>query len=212
MGVFLRKEFDNDSELLIWEITESEEQLRGLSSVPNEELEEIDFIRSQSRRKEKLAIRALLDVKFMDKVYLGHHDNGKPFIQNNVVEISISHTSSFAALYTHPVECVGVDIECVNRDFSKVASRFLSEEELEEVPSKDGNTYLAVCWSAKEAVYKLKSQMSVDFATQIRIEKFNLKDEGSLEAIFIGRDGVEEEIPLEYMFFRDHVAVWCCND
>ena len=68
MGLYLRKTLENKAEIAVWQITETEEQLKELSSTPNDELEEISFIRSESLRKQQLAVRALLNDMSEDKV------------------------------------------------------------------------------------------------------------------------------------------------
>ena len=166
------------------------------------------MIRSESRRREKLAVRALLNTVFEDKVYLGHHDNGSPFIQNNSIHISITHTNNFVAIITHPTEDVGIDIECLDRDFSVVEKKALSEDEREDLSDKHRNLHLAIYWCAKEAIYKRMSQHGVDFAKQMEVDKFNPKDEGEIDATFIDKDGEEEEFELEYEVFDNHVMVW----
>lgn len=208
MGLYLRKKLDQGGEISVWEVTESEEELLKIISIPNDELEELYFTRSESRRREKLAVRALLNTVFEDKVYLGHHDNGSPFIQNNSTHISITHTNRFVAIITHPTEDVGIDIECLERDFSAVEKKALSEEEREDLSDKHRNLQLAIYWCAKEAIYKRMSQHGVDFAKQMEIDKFNPKDEGEIDATFIDKDGEEEEFELEYEVFDNHVLVW----
>ena len=208
MGLYLRKKLEQGGEISVWEVTESEEELLKIISIPNDELEELYFTRSESRRKEKLAVRALLNTVFEDKVYLGHHDNGSPFIQNNSTHISITHTTRFVAIITHPTEDVGIDIECLERDFSAVEKKALSEEEREDLSDKHRNLQLAIYWCAKEAIYKRMSQHGVDFAKQMEVDKFNPKDEGEIDATFIDKDGEEEEFELEYEVFDNHVLVW----
>ena len=208
MGLYLRKELKNGAEISVWEVTESEEELLKIISIPNEELEELFITRSGARRREKLAVRALLNTIFEEKVYLGHHDNGAPFIQNNLTHISITHTTRFVAIITHPTEDVGIDIECLERDFSAVEKKALSEEEREDLSDKHRNLQLAIYWCAKEAIYKRMSQHGVDFAKQMEVDKFNPKDEGEIDATFIDKDGEEEEFELEYEVFDNHVLVW----
>ncbi|MBR4882983.1 MAG: 4'-phosphopantetheinyl transferase superfamily protein [Bacteroidales bacterium] len=207
MGLYLRKKLDKGGEISVWEVTESEDELLKIISIPNEELEELLMIRSESRRREKLAVRALLNTVFEDKVYLGHHDNGSPFIQNNSTHISITHTNNFVAIITHPTEDVGIDIECLERDFSVVEKKALSEDEREDLSDKHRNLQLAIYWCAKEAIYKRMSQHGVDFAKQMEVDKFNPKDEGDIDATFIDKDGEEEEFELEYEVFDNHVMV-----
>lgn len=213
MGLYSKRTLDNGATIAIWEITESEDDLRTLCSpIPNDELEELEILRSEARRKEKLAVRALLNELYPEKVYLGHHDNGKPYIQNCADEISISHTNRFAAIITHDEEDVGIDIECVNRDFSAVEKKALSEEEIDDLSDKNHNLQLAIYWCAKEAIYKRMSQRRVDFAEQIELEKFTPRRDGELEAVFIHKDGEEEEFELEYEMVEDHVMVWLVGE
>ena len=210
MALFLTKDLDDDahSRLGVWHITESEAELKALSSIPSDELEEISFIKSESLRKQKLAVRALLDAMFEEKVYLSHHDNGKPYIENNATNISITHTEKYVAVILNDLDDVGIDCESLDRDFSAVEKKALSEEEIEDLDDDHRNEQLAIYWCAKEAVYKKMSQYKVDFAEQIEIDAFRLKGEGELEATFINKDGFEEEFDLEYITFDRHVLVW----
>ena len=213
MALYLIKDLDDDyhSRIGVWQITESEAELRELSSVPSDEMEEISYIRSESLRKQKLAVRALLDAMFEEKVYLSHHDNGKPYIENSAINISITHTQRYVAVILNSTEEVGIDCESLDRDFSAVKKKALSEDEIEEVEELDEderNEQLAIYWCAKEAIYKKMSQYKVDFAEQIEIEDFRLRGEGELEATFTDKDGYEEDLELEYITFDRHVLVW----
>ena len=216
MALYLQKELDDDYHLRlgVWQITETEAELRALTSIPSDELEEISYIKSESLRKQKLAVRALLDVMFEEKVYLSHHDNGKPYIENNSVNISITHTDKYVAVILNDIEEVGIDCESLDRDFSAVEKKALSEDELDELEddADERRIQLAIYWCAKEAVYKKMSQYKVDFAEQIEIEAVRLRKEGELDATFINKDGYEEELSLEYMIFDRHVLVWVSGD
>ena len=210
MALYLLKELDNTAKVAVWQITESEEELRVLSSTPADEMEEISFIKSESLRKQRLAVRALLNQLFGEKVYLAHHDNGKPYIENDSINISITHTDKYVAVILDQNDEVGIDIESLDRDFSVVEKKALSEDEIDDLDDdrEEKNEQLAIYWCAKEAVFKKISQYNVDFAEQIEIERFRTKGEGELEATFIHKDGYEEELDLEYMTFDRHVLVW----
>ena len=212
MALYLIKDLDDDyhSRIGVWQITESEAELRGLSSIPSDELEEISYIKSESLRKQKLAVRALLEAMFEEKVYLNHHDNGKPYIENRATNISITHTDKYVAIILNDNEEVGIDCESLDRDFSAVEKRALSEDEIEEL-EEDANErreQLAIYWCAKEAIYKRISLFGVDFAEQIEVEDIRPRGEGELTATFIHKDGYEEEYDLEYMTFDRHVLIW----
>jgi len=208
MALYLTKELDNGAKIYVWHITESEEELRNSTSIPDDELEELTFFKSEARRKEKLAERALLNQIFEEKVYLGHHDNGRPYLQNMAMEISISHSCDYVAIILHPDEDMGIDIEGLDRDFSAVEKKALSEDEIDDLSDRKRSLQLAIYWCAKEAIFKRMSLNGVDFAEQIEIEKFNPHDEGDLEATFFHKDGTEVEFKLEYMTFDNHVMVW----
>lgn len=208
MALFFSRELDNGATVSVWEIVESEEELLSLCSVPSDELEELQLIRSVDRRRERLAVRALLNELFDGKVYLGHHDNGRPFLQNSLIEISISHTGRFAVVLTHPEESVGIDIESLERNFSAVEKKALSPDEIENLSERSRNLHLAIFWSAKEAIYKRMSQSDVDFAKQIEIKRFSPKESGEIEATFIQKDGEELEFELSYEIFENHVMAW----
>ena len=212
MGLYLKKKLDNEAEIGVWQITETEEQLKEMSSTPSDEMEEISFIRSESLRKQRLAVRALLNTMFDEKVYLSHHDNGKPYLENNPVNISITHTEKYVAVILHEEENVGIDIESLDRDFSAVEKKALSEDEIDDLEDEKRNEQLAIYWCAKEAVFKLLSRYNVDFAEQIEIERFRPRGEGELEATFIGKKDEEEEFDLEYITFDRHVLVWVVGE
>ena len=212
MGLYLKRELDNEAVIGVWQITETEEELKELSSTPSDEMEEISFIRSESLRKQRLAVRALLNTLFDDKVYLSHHDNGKPYLENNPVNISITHTEKYVAVILHEEENVGIDIESLDRDFSAVEKKALSEDEIDDLEDEKRNEQLAIYWCAKEAVFKLLSRYNVDFAEQIEIERFRPRGEGELEATFTGKKDEEEEFDLEYITFDRHVLVWVVGE
>ena len=210
MALYLRKKLDNKAEIAVWQVTESEEELLNLTSVPTDELEEISLFRSESQRRQKLAVRALINELFEEKMYLNHHDNGKPYLENCATNISITHTENYVAIITHEEEEVGIDIESLERDFSAVEKKALSEDEIDDLEDNDTNKneQLAIYWCAKEAIFKRMSQNRVVYAEQIEVEKFRPKGEGELEATFIHKDEHEEEFDLEYMMFDRHVLVW----
>ena len=208
MALYLRKKLDNKAEIAVWQVTETEEELIQLSSVPTDEMEEISLFRNENQRRQKLAVRALLNEVFEEKMYLNHHDNGKPYLENCVTNISITHTDKYVAIIISDDDELGIDIESLDRNFAPVEEKALSEEEIDDLDDDKKNEQLAIYWCAKEAIFKRMSQNRVNFAEQIEVEKFNLKKEGELEATFIHKDEYEEDFELEYMMFDRHVLVW----
>ena len=212
MGLYLKKKLQNEATIGVWQVSETEEELIRLAATPTDEMEEISFIKSESLRRQRLAVRALLNTLFDEKVYLSHHDNGKPYLENNPTNISITHTEKYVAVILHEDHDCGIDIESLDRDFSAVEKKALSEDEIEDLEDEKRNEQLAIYWCAKEAIFKLLSRYNVNFAEQIEVERFRVRGEGELEATFIDKNEDEEEFDLEYMTFDRHVLVWVVGD
>ena len=139
---------------------------------------------------------------------MGYHDNGRPFLQNEVGDISISHTSRFACIIYHPTEHVGIDIENTLRNFAAAEKKALSPKEQNYLNDKNRNTQLCLIWSAKEALYKYIGESGIDFAAQLEIEKFTPHAKGKLEARYTNKAQETAVYALSYEAVADHVMVW----
>jgi phosphopantetheinyl transferase len=208
MAVFSITPHKCGSVVAVWKIEESEEDLRKQCAVPHNELEELNYIANLQHRMERLAVRALLNKVLGEKVYLGHHDNGRPFLQNNVANISITHTKHFAAIIYNPTLDVGIDMESLTRNFNAVEKKALSDEERAYLSDKHRHTQLCLIWCAKEALYKRFSENGIDFSTQMHIKKFTPKNAGKLAAIYTSHEGEQTALTLHYEIIEDHALVW----
>ncbi|HOF75210.1 MAG TPA: 4'-phosphopantetheinyl transferase superfamily protein [Bacteroidales bacterium] len=210
MGLYYQEQFKNGAQIVVWEITETEEQLQEICTLPNEEREELSYITNPQRRLERLAVRAILHTLFQEKVYLGYHENGRPFLQNSIIELSIAHTRRFACVLTHPENNVGIDIELLDRNFTAVEKKAIGDDEKNFLSDKPEvrKLQLALIWCAKEALFKYMSQPDVDYIEQMRIDKIVPRETGEIDAVFYQRDGIEEDFTLEYKMLDDHVMVW----
>ena len=94
MPLYLKKELEDKTRIGVWQVTETEEELKALSSVPSDELEEISFIRSESLRRQKLAVRALLDEMFEDKV-ADVAQNATPMAATMPAQTQVSESVAF---------------------------------------------------------------------------------------------------------------------
>lgn len=128
-------------------------------------------------KKEKLSVRVLLQemcgtgVLFYDKM-------GKPHLFDDFFNVSISHTKDFVAVFLHPTFAVGVDLERHSNRAARLRERFLVEEEL-PTNDNDQEAYCELCWCAKEAIYKMMPDTSIDIFKDIRIVPFEVASEGS---------------------------------
>ncbi len=213
MPLYSIDRFEDGGTLAVWHITEAEEELKSIASVPEEEQEDIDLSPLEKRRIERYAVRALLNALFEEKVYLGYEEDNSPYLKNSHCGISISHSGNYACVFIHENESVGVDIEQLDRDFTAVEAKVLSKAEKSYLSDKYRQTQLGLIWCAKEAIYKLMCERGVDFSEQIEVEKFTPRDEeGELEATFTSQRGAKYELELDYKIFDGYALVWVTSD
>jgi len=197
----------NGSVTAVWEITETEETLTQYAAEPDFP-EEFPPAANLQRRLERLAVRALLKNVIGEKTALRHHDNGRPFLLNSTANISISHAKRFAAIIYNEAAAVGIDVECLSRNFSAVETKALSDEERQYLSDEHRNFQLCILWCAKEAIYKCVEDDGIDFAQQIFIEKFTPSAKGKLTARYTKHDGHAIKFELRYKTIDDYVMVW----
>jgi phosphopantetheinyl transferase (holo-ACP synthase) len=183
----------------VWHLTETSAELA--LNFSSEELDNPGFQKYtwEKRKLEWLATRLLINQ------ITGYSILDHPKYKH----ISISHSRDFVAVYIHESLNVGLDIECVNRNFDAVEKRYLSAEELQEV-NKDP---LLQClyWCAKEAIFKLLPDEGVEFREQIHIAPFN----PGLNDRFTARFTSESEeliFQLQFQTFCDNCLVWVAEN
>ena len=113
------------------------------------------------RQCERQAVLALLQMMLGVKtVVIEHKADGMPLLEG--WHVSISHTKGFAAVLLSKRFNVGVDIEYNSIRVSKIATRFLSEDEFVSDVSQQ-----LVFWTAKESVFKLFSEDRLTFGNMV---------------------------------------------
>lgn len=158
MAEWLRLDTDW-GELGIWSIEESIEQLEELSKTAAPK-----HITSQNRLREYLAWRAMLE-QMRPSTSVVYNHLGAPTIERSY--ISVSHTSKYAAVLLSSEPC-GVDIESTRRNFQRISSRYISDNEC-NLNGSDNPLFKAIIWCAKEAMYKLSGRVELDFTCDIKI-------------------------------------------
>lgn len=164
----------NNSTIAVWYITETEEELLALAQLTTDETYRYGQLKREKRRKEWLATRALLKAAFpYQELEITYTSEGKPGLQNGW-KISISHTPNFAAIIINPEIEVGIDIQVQKDNILNACHLFMSSKELENVYPEHELEQLHLYWCAKEALYKLASDSSLNIFSHIFIEPFDL--------------------------------------
>lgn len=124
---------------------------------------------NEKRRREHLAWRRIVRRELGAGVHIDYNDVGAPVVDVEDRWISVAHggESVAVAIADKPV---GVDIECLDRDFDRVAPRYMTEGEL--ALSQDAR-WACFVWCAKEAMYKLYGRRGVELRGELRVDSFD---------------------------------------
>lgn len=151
------------------------------------ELLSVEGITATSRRAERLAWRRALRRREGAECEVSYSEQGTPQISNSrFSHISVSHCADCVAVLLAESQC-GVDVERVERNFERVASRYISPKEREL--SSDGRAAAAI-WCAKEALYKMQGRAGVDFLRDMEILAIDF-EQGVMSAMLSGVGRVE---------------------
>jgi len=196
----------NDARLLVWEVTENIDELKLLLR----ELDENEFeqIVSAKRKLEFLGIRVALNELLGEEVRISYTEERKPYLINKKYEISVSHSGKWIAVMIHPQRLVGVDIEIPTDKIQKIYTRFLSKTEQGELSNGLDLKKLQIAWSAKEVLYKIIGKEAVDFANQLRIFPFEVRDDGEIHAEHIP---IKKTYQLHYIQHSEYTLVYCLS-
>ncbi len=189
--------------IAVWSL---EELTSGLSSTPDTHFDLPP--RYSPRAIERAAvISGLSSLNHYETV--AHHPNGRPYLEDTKLNISVSHAGRFVAVALDKEDYIGVDIEQTDRKFRRVASRYLSPLELEWICT-DSHQSMALAWCIKESIYKLPWVAGKSFTQDIKISPFsNALTEGNLVVeVSNGCDIIR--LLSNYRFFDGYCLVWVC--
>ena len=130
------------------------------------DLQSIEAFTSPSRRAERLAWRRVLR-RLSPDAEVEYEPSGAPRLKNSpYTYISVSHCRDVVAVVLSCAKC-GVDVERVDRDFARVAERYMTAAE-SALCSEEW--WAAAVWCAKECLYKMAGREGADFKRDIVVE------------------------------------------
>lgn len=124
---------------------------------------------NERRRNEHLAWRRIVRRELGRGVDIGYNEVGAPMVDVPGIYISIAHSADVVVVAIADGR-VGVDVESVERNFSRAADRYMSDRER---MLSDDDRWLAMVWCAKEACYKYYGERGVDLRDDIVIESYD---------------------------------------
>jgi phosphopantetheinyl transferase len=176
MPLFQTIECNQNTRILIWEITESFEELRSRVVLKEKTQLRLNGMKSEMHQRAFLSVRMLIqEMGFTDKDL--HYDEfGKPYFDCDNY-ISITHSYHFAAIIISD-ETVGIDMELQREKIIKIGDKFTDYEckYLQPDSSEEYIKKLTVIWGAKEAIFKIRNEKGISFKDHIQIESFSLEE------------------------------------
>jgi hypothetical protein len=197
--------------LLIWHLTETEEQLLGFpENADNEGINAISGIKNPLRRKQKLAVRLLLSMLFNDgNTLLSYSTAGKPYLKGTKGTLSISGSANYVAVLHHTSAETGIDIEEKRDKIVPIAPKFANSMEYEWInPSAEKEDFHLI-WGVKEAAFKLIGGGGIDFRNHLHVSRPEKTTTSAGRGIVLYNKHLPAiEIPYYYRYLEDYILVY----
>lgn len=156
----------------IWRIEESSEQLLSLLKEKEWYLSHLEKFKTEHRKKEWLAARVLIKQLCGEEKNILYTPVGKPFLEDNSFQISISHSKNFVAVIIDKEKPVGIDIEYTSERIKQIRSKFMHPIEENNLDKALETEHLLVHWSAKETLFKIIDEENINFKEHLHILPF----------------------------------------
>ncbi len=196
MPVYLKIDSENRSRVMIWQITESFEELHAMVRLSDEDEATLSSFRFEPRKKEWLAVRVIVKNLLGDDYRIYYKQSGAPFFKDKNLHIGISHTNGFAGVSVAPFP-TALDMEKASPRIERVCQRFVRDDELAFIPENERVNYYNAIWAAKETLFKLYDRKDVVFKERFVINPFILTNEGEITAK-VNFDGNHSVVLMRY--------------
>ncbi|MBU8891817.1 MAG: 4'-phosphopantetheinyl transferase superfamily protein [Bacteroidales bacterium] len=208
MGLILKERIKDDVKFGLWEITEDYDTLRSNLKLDQEDITTVENFKNHRRKLEWLSVRILLKRMLGKDSKIVYGPERKPYLHNNLYNISISHSKDFTAILIGKKRRVGLDLEFMTSKILRIADKFLRPEELENIEKDQKLYHLYLHWCAKEALYKICDKVDINFVTNLNIDPFKPKENGLMVGA-VNNSYMNEKFTLNYFTLKNYSIVWC---
>jgi 4'-phosphopantetheinyl transferase len=171
MPVCFRKHWEDETKLIVWEITEKEDFFTQQLSNYEFVSKEIGKVKHFTKRLQYLASRLILLQLLGENLFseLRKNENGKLYlIDHPDIHLSVSHSGHYAAVVVSNIS-VGVDIQEYDRRLLFLSRKFVSESEKKLINKNNQLLDYHVIWGSKEAIFKAWGDGGLDFKENIEV-------------------------------------------
>ena len=169
MPLYKTINFSNTTQILVWKITESFEQLFSEVQLNDKSTIRLSGMKSQLHQRGFLSVRKLLQTAGYTDFDIFYDEFGKPHL-NDGKHISITHSHEFSAIIISN-QTAGIDIELQREKIIKIANKF-NDCYITYANSEDYIKKLTVIWGAKEAIFKIRNEAGISFKDHIKVREF----------------------------------------
>jgi 4'-phosphopantetheinyl transferase len=198
--------FDISTQIFVWKITESYEQLFNEVSLKDSNLRRLGGMKSQLHQRGFLSVRELLQEAGYNDFDLYYDDFGKPHLKDGK-HISITHSYQFSAIIVSN-QRVGIDIELQREKIIKIASKFNDDDHrfLKEDKKEDYIRKLTVIWGAKESIFKIRNERGISFKEHIKVRAFEMED--TLAVAELHFDDIVKDFEIYFEEIENFILVY----
>jgi len=207
MPLFKSIYIDPSSQIMVWDITESFEELFGQIQLNKKSLERLNGMKSQLHQRAFLSVRKLLQEMGYNDFDLFYDETGKPHLKDGK-HISISHSHEFSTIIIS-TQKAGIDIEMQRDKILRIADKFVNNQELQRLKSSDNQDYikkLTVKWGAKEAIFKIRNEKGISFKDHIWVNSFEIRDQKS--TAILEMENVKQKFSIHFEEFENFTLVY----
>ncbi len=194
------------TQIYIWKITESEQQLLSEVELNERNQQRLQNMKSEMHRRGFLSVRKLLQHIGYTDFDLYYDQTGKPHLHDGC-HISISHSHEFSAIVLSD-ENIGIDLEMQREKIRIIADKFTAplEESYLDRQAEDYISKLTVIWGTKEAIFKVRNEIGISFKDHISLLPFEVV-EGKATAI-LTFNGIQTHFPVFFEAIENFTLVY----
>ena len=181
--------------LLVWRIEEDVSFFSQSITLNTQEANEYSQISYEKRRLEWMAAR------YVQRQLCDHSlvkdEWGKPHLESQEGFVSIAHCNGYAAAIFSTQSPVGIDIEPIHDKVHRIAQKFLSEMEFNNMDALRMTEHLITSWGIKEAVYKWYGKKALSFQRNIQIQPFSLDSKHAEVLFLLNNQRIRKQVHIE---------------
>jgi 4'-phosphopantetheinyl transferase len=208
MPIFQNQIVYNDCQLGIWEVSDSYDELYSKIHFFPDEKKKLENFKSTHRQMEWMSVRRLLRELLGEPTQIVYNEQQKPFLYNVDMNISISHSRDLTAIMLSKNKKVGLDLEYMSHNISKIAHKFINDDEYIVDDAEKQKFHMYIHWCAKEALYKLCDKQDINFRKNLTIEPFDPDECGEIYG-WVDNRFWHDKFLMRYFTIKNHVLVYC---